>query len=215
MNWSAPFERGTGVVRRGRGFAIAIKAVTSPTTSVALVCVSADGSVTLSCGTIDMGQGSDTALAQMVAEVLDIPAESVRVMPRDTDATPIDMGTLGSRSIFHMGHAIRRAAEEAKAKLRALAREVGEPDGSNIPIRDLFLKRYGMQAGTVVGSGVFKPDYVSPTADTGQSPNVTPFWMVAAAGAEGEVDTETGHVRITRLVNAVDCRQPLNPNTIH
>ena len=163
MNWSQPFDKsGTGPVKRGRGFAIAIKAVISPTTSVAIVNVSADGSATLYCGTVDMGQGSDTAMAQMVGEVLNIPAESVRVTPRDTDVTPYDMGTLGSRSLFHMGHAVRRAAEDARDKLKALAREVGEPEGSNIPIAELFQKRYGMQAGNVIGSGIYKPDYVPP-----------------------------------------------------
>ena len=49
LNWSKPFNRGTGVVRRGRGFGIAIKAVTTPTTSVAIVNVFADGSVALGC----------------------------------------------------------------------------------------------------------------------------------------------------------------------
>ena len=107
MNWSQPFDKGTGVVRRGRGFAIAIKTVTTPTTSVAIVNVSADGSVTLYCSTIDMGQGSNTVLAQIVGEVLNIPAESVRIAQPDTDVTPYDMGTLGSRSTFHMGHAAR------------------------------------------------------------------------------------------------------------
>ena len=161
MDWSQPFDRGNGTIKRGRGFAIAIKAVISPTTSVAIVNVSADGSATLYCGTVDMGQGSDTAMAQMVGEVLNIPAEAVRVMPRDTDVTPYDMGTLGSRSLFHMGHAVRRAAEEARDKLKALAQEVGEPEGSNIPIAELFQKRYGMQAGNVIGSGIYKPDYIS------------------------------------------------------
>ena len=142
MNWSQPFDtRHAASVRRGRGFAIAIKAVISPTTSVAIVNVSADGSATLYCGTVDMGQGSDTAMAQMVGEVLNMPAESVRVVPRDTDVTPYDMGTLGSRSLFHMGHAVRRAAEDARDKLKALAREVGEPEGSNIPIAELFQKK--------------------------------------------------------------------------
>jgi CO/xanthine dehydrogenase Mo-binding subunit len=214
MNWAAPFDRGSGTLRRGRGFAIAIKAVTSPTTSVAMVCVAADGSVTLYCGTVDMGQGSDTAMAQMVGEILDVPAESVRVIPRDTDATPYDTGTLGSRSLFHMGHAVRRAAEEARDKLRALAREVGEPEGSNIPVSELFRKRYAMQAGNVIGTGVFKPDYVPPSPDTGQSPQLTPFWMISGAGAEVAVDTETGHVKITRLVNIVDCGRPVNPKSV-
>jgi CO/xanthine dehydrogenase Mo-binding subunit len=214
MNWSAPFDRGAGAVRRGRGFAIAIKAVTSPTTSVAIINVAADGSVTLYCGTVDMGQGSDTAMAQMVGEILDVPAESVRVIPRDTDATPYDTGTLGSRSLFHMGHAVRHAAEEAREKLKALAREAGEPEGSNIPVSELFKKRYGMQAGNVIGTGVFKPDYEAPSRDTGQSPRVTPFWMISGAGAEVEVDTETGHVKITRLVNIVDCGRPVNPKSV-
>jgi CO/xanthine dehydrogenase Mo-binding subunit len=214
MNWAAPFDRGSGTVRRGRGFAIAIKAVTSPTTSVAIVSVAADGSVTLYCGTVDMGQGSDTAMAQMVGEVLNVPAESVRVIPRDTDATPYDTGTLGSRSLFHMGHAVRRAAEEARDKLKALASEVGEPEGSNIPVSGLFQRRYGMQAGNVVGTGVFKPDYVPPSPDTGQSPQLTPFWMISGAGAEVEVDTETGHVKITRLINIVDCGRPVNPKSV-
>ena len=72
MNWSAPFDRGSGTVRRGRGLAIGFKASISPTTSVAIVNVSADGSATLAMDTVDMGQGSDTAMAQIVAEVLDI-----------------------------------------------------------------------------------------------------------------------------------------------
>ncbi len=214
MKWSQPFDKGTGVVKRGRGFGIAIKAVITPTTSVAIVNVSADGSVTLYCGTIDMGQGSDTAMAQMVGEVLNIPTETVRVVPRDTDVTPYDMGTLGSRSLFHMGHAVKRAAEDARDKLKALAREVGEPEGSNTPIRELFVKRYGMQAGNVIGSGIFKPDYIPPAPGTGLSENVTAFWMVSGAGAEVEVDTETGHVKVTKLVNVVDVGKAINPKIV-
>jgi CO/xanthine dehydrogenase Mo-binding subunit len=193
---------------------VAIKAVISPTTSVANVIIAADGSTTLHCGTVDMGQGSDTAMAQMVGEVLNIPAESVKVVQRDTDVTPYDMGTLGSRSLFHMGHAVKLAAEEARAKIKALAREVGEPEGSNIPLGQLFQKRYGMQAGNIVGTGIYKPDYVSPDPATGLTTNVTPFWMCAAAGAEVEVDTETGQVKIARLINVVDCGKPVNPKIV-
>src|SRR2546421_632362 len=55
LNWGKPLERGTGAVRRGRGVAFAIKAVISPTTSVANITIAADGSATLYCGTVDMG----------------------------------------------------------------------------------------------------------------------------------------------------------------
>jgi len=214
LDWGKPFDRASGKIKRGRGLGFAIKAVISPTTSVANVIVAADGSVTLHCGTVDMGQGSDTAMAQMVGEVLNIAPESVRVVPRDTDTTPYDMGTLGSRSLFHMGHAVKRASEDARAKIQALTRDVGEPEGSNIPLGDLFKKKYGMQAGNIVGTGIFKPDYVPPDPETGLTPNVTPFWMCSAAGAEVEVDTETGQVRILRLINVVDCGQAINPKIV-
>jgi len=214
LNWDAPFDHGSGTLRRGRGLAVGLKAVISPTTSVAIVNVAGDGSVTVYCGTVDMGQGSDTAMAQMVGEVLNMPAETIRMVPRDSDVTPYDMGTLGSRSLFHMGHAVRLAAEEAKAKIAAMAREVGEPDGSNIPLAELIRKKYGMQAGNIVGTGTYKPDYVPPDPQTGQTANATPFWMAAGSGAEVEVDTETGQLRVMRLVNVVDCGNPINPKIV-
>jgi CO/xanthine dehydrogenase Mo-binding subunit len=214
LAWAEPFDRGSGPRKRGRGLAVGLKAVIAPTTSVAIVNISGDGSVTLTCGTVDMGQGSDTALAQIVGEVLNMAAETIRIVPRDSDVTPYDMGTLGSRSLFHMGHAVRFAAEEAKAKIAAMAREVGEPEGSNIPLDELFRKKFGMQAGNIVGTGTYKPDYVAPDAATGQTPNATPFWMVAGSGAEVEVDSETGHVRILRLVNVVDAGNPINPKIV-
>ncbi len=213
LSWKGPFDRGTGVVRRGRGFAVALKAVISPTTSVAIVNIAGDGSATLYCGTVDMGQGSDTAMAQMVGEVLNVSAELVRVVPRDTDVTPYDMGTLGSRSLFHMGHAVRLAAEDARAKIAALRRELGEPEGSNTPLGDLFRKKYGMQAGNIVGTGTYKPDYIPPDAQ-GLTTNATPFWMVAGTGVEIEIDTQTGHVRITRLINVADVGKPINPKIV-
>jgi CO/xanthine dehydrogenase Mo-binding subunit len=214
LHWGEKFDRGNGTVKRGRGIAFALKACVSPTTSVAIVNVSADGSPTLYISTVDMGQGSDTGMAQIVGEVLNVPAESVRVVARDTDITPYDMGTLGSRSMFHMGHAVRLAAEEARSKIDALRREVGEPEGSNTPVSGLFIKKYGMKAGNIVGSGSYKPDYVAPDHDTGASTAITPFWMVAGTGAEVEVDTETGRVRVLKLVNAVDCGTLVNPRIV-
>ena len=214
MRWSEKFDRGTGTVKRGRGIAFALKACVSPTTSVAIVNVGADGSPTLYISTVDMGQGSDTAMAQIVGEVLNVPAESVRVVARDTDITPYDMGTLGSRSMFHMGHAVRLASEDARQKIEELRREVGEPEGSNTPISGLFVKKYGMKAGNIVGSGSYKPEHVMPDHDTGASPAITPFWMVAAAGVEIEVDTETGRVHVAKFVNAVDCGTPVNPRIV-
>jgi CO/xanthine dehydrogenase Mo-binding subunit len=214
MAWQRPFGRGEGRMRRGRGVAIGLKSITSPTTSVAIVNLYGDGSCGLSVGTVDMGQGSDTTMAQIAGEVLDIPAESVTVIHSDTDVTPYDMGTLGSRSTFHMGNAVRLAAEDAKAKIAALAAELGLPPGSNLPIAELFRRKYGMQAGNIVGVGSYVPDYVVPDPGTGQSAMVTPFWVAAASGAEVEVDTETGQFRVTRLVNVADVGKPINPRAM-
>ncbi|NNM74161.1 xanthine dehydrogenase family protein molybdopterin-binding subunit [Enterovirga aerilata] len=214
MDWSKPFDRGTGPLRRGRGIAIGFKASISPTTSVAIVNVYGDGSSSLYLSTVDMGQGSDTAMAQIVGETLGIETENVKVIHPDTDVTPYDMATLGSRSTFHMGNAVKLAAQHARDQLDALARSLGLPPGTNYGPKDLFKKKYGMQAGNIVGVGSYIPDYKSPDPATGLSDNVTPFWMIGGTGVEIEVDTETGHVRILRMVNAVDCGRPLNPKIV-
>jgi CO/xanthine dehydrogenase Mo-binding subunit len=212
MNWSQPFDRGSGTIRRGRGLAIGFKASIAPTTSVAMVTLHAGGSCTVACGTVDMGQGSDTAMAMIAAEVLRLPLGSIKIVHPDTDVTPYDMATLGSRSTYHMGNAVRRAAEDAREKVVAMAREVGLPDDSRI--EDVFKKRYGMKAGTIVGIGQFVPSYAPTDHHTGQSPDVTPNWMIGATGAEIEVDTETGQVHVTRLVNVVDAGTLLNPRAV-
>jgi len=160
-----------------------------------------------------MGQGSDTAMAQIVSEVLGIPIEVITVVHPDTDVTPYDMATLGSRSTYHMGNAMRRAAEDARDKLWAMAREVGL-SAETTPIPDVFRKKYGMQAGNIVGTGSFIPTYAPTDHHTGQSENVTPFWMIGATGVEVEVDTETGQVRVTRLVNVADVGTPINPRIV-
>ena len=210
MNWEKKYDKGNGAVRRGRGIAIGFKASISPTTSMAIVNISADGSCIVYCSTVDMGQGSDTAMAQFAAEALGIPVERVSVVHPDTDVTPYDMATLGSRSTYHMGHAVKNAAEDARDKLLALAAEVGL-SAETTPIPDIFRKKYGMQAGNIVGIGSFIPPYTPPEPGTGLTADATPFWMIGATGAEVEVDTETGEFKVTRLVNLVDVGRPVNP----
>ncbi len=210
MDWEKTFDKGSGTIRRGRGIAIGFKASISPTTSMAIVNISADGSCIVYCSTVDMGQGSDTAMAQFAAEALGIPVASVTVVHPDTDVTPYDMATLGSRSTYHMGHAIKNAAGDARDKLMRLAQEVGL-SVETTPIPDIFRKKYGMQAGNIVGIGSFIPPYTPPEPGTGLTTDATPFWMIGATGAEVEVDTETGEFRVTRLVNLVDVGCPVNP----
>jgi CO/xanthine dehydrogenase Mo-binding subunit len=211
LDWDRPFERGTGTVRRGRGIALGFKACIANTASLAAVGVNADGSCVVYTSCVDMGQGSDTAMAQIAGEVLRVPAEEVTVVHSDTDVTPFDMATLGSRSLFHSGNAVKLAAEDALKKLNELKRELGLP--ADTAIADVFKKKYGMRAGSVMGVGNFIPPYTAPD-ENGQTDNATPFWMAAASGVEIEVDTETGRVRVTRLVNVADVGTPINPRIV-
>jgi CO/xanthine dehydrogenase Mo-binding subunit len=214
MQWDKPLDRGTSkTLRRGRGVGLGFKALVAPTTSVATINLAADGSCTLLISTVDMGQGSDTAMSIIAAEVLGIPAESMRVVHPDTDVTPYDMATLGSRSTFSMGNAVRLAAQDLVEKVRALAAEMGMPYEGVAGVSTLLKKKFGMQAGTIVGTGSFIPSYQSPGAD-GRSPDITPNWMVGGTGVEIEVDTGTGHFRILRIENVVDCGTPINPKVV-
>jgi CO/xanthine dehydrogenase Mo-binding subunit len=214
MQWNAPFERGNGTLKRGRGIGIGFKALVAPTTSVAMVSLGGDGSCIVYSSTVDMGQASDTAMALIAGEVLGIAAENIKVVHPDTDVTPYDMATLGSRSTFHMGHAVRLAAEDARQKMLALADELGMPVEGVPNAGTLLRKKYGMPAGNIVGIGSFIPSYTSPDYQTGQSPNITPNWMVGGCGVEVEVDTETGHFRLVRFENVVDCGTAINPKVV-
>jgi CO/xanthine dehydrogenase Mo-binding subunit len=229
LGWDRPFARGSGPVRRGRGVAVGIKASISPTTSVAIVTVNADGSCVLSIATVDMGQGSDTAMAQVAAETLGIATESIRVVHSDTDSTPYDMATLGSRSTYHMGNAVHLAAGDARRQLLELAASslgvgsemltcrdgaIATADGRTMTFKELFVARFGMQAGNVIGFGSFEPPYAKPDMTTGQSTNITPFWMIGAAGVEIAVDTETGRITCEKLVTAGDVGRAINPEIV-
>ncbi len=214
MKWHEPFHRGTDRLKRGRGIGIGFKALVAPTTSVAMVSIAADGSCFVYSSTVDMGQGSDTLLAMIAAEELGIAPDEVRIVRPDTDVTPYDMATLGSRSTFHMGHAAKLAAQDAMQKLHELAKSLGLEVKTARDAKQVLIRRYGMQAGNIVGHGSYVPDYVSPDKSTGQSTNITPNWMVGATGVEVEVDIETGKFKILRMENVVDCGTPLNPTVL-
>ena len=89
-----------------------------------------DGGVVVYTGASDIGQGSDTMVAQIVAEVLGISLKRIKIVAADTDLTPIDIGSYSSRVTFMNGNASMRAAEDVKKKIvAAAARKMGcEPD---------------------------------------------------------------------------------------
>jgi hypothetical protein len=94
---------------------------------------------------------------------------------------------------------LRKDRLGSECRRGALAAEAGVPEGSNLPIREIFRCRYGMRAGTIIGDGSYIPNYLPPNPNTGLTSNATPFWMAGGSVAEVEIDTETGQIRVTRL----------------
>ncbi|HUK14026.1 MAG TPA: molybdopterin cofactor-binding domain-containing protein [Thermoanaerobaculaceae bacterium] len=116
--------------------------------------VGADGRTTCFVGKIEMGQGAMTALAQLVADELDVPFESVDMVMGDTDRCPWDMGTFGSLTIRQFGPVLRGAAAEARAAILELASErLGVP-AAQLQTRDGVVSRTGDAAARVTYGGL-------------------------------------------------------------
>jgi carbon-monoxide dehydrogenase large subunit len=235
MGWSRCEERsrrepsGNGRLR-GKGVACIHKASSLPSTSSAVVLVNEDGTVTLLASTVEQGQGSETILAQIVAEELAIKIEKVLIASPDTTYTPFDTSTTSSRSTYHMGNAIRLACADAKRQmlqagselLRARIEDVelaegvirvkGAPEKS-IALKDVVPKYFGYRGGAIVGRGIYRPTGVSADKETGQTPKISPFWMYGTQAAEVEVDPQTGKVEVLRLVALHDVGRAINPTT--
>jgi CO/xanthine dehydrogenase Mo-binding subunit len=227
LDWTRPLQAGDGRLRRGRGIAVGLKAVLTPTISGAVLQLNQDGSASLLISTVDMGQGSDTIMAQIVAEVLAIPAAGVRVVQPDTDVTPYDTITAGSRSTYHMGNAVREAAERMRAKLAAIAAKrlgVSEAEvkltaegvhaagfGRPVPLAELLLDHLGSRGTTLVAEAEFQTSWTPYDPETGRSPEATEHWFAGAVGAQVLVDTDSGHVRIEHLAVAGDVGRAINP----
>jgi CO/xanthine dehydrogenase Mo-binding subunit len=195
-----------------KGIACGYKNTKTPSGSSAIVKISQDGSVEVLSSTVEIGQGAKTILSQAAAEALDAPVESVSVATPDTDVTPFDASTTSSRTTFHMGNAVKFAAEDARAQLLKVAADVlkarvedlriekGKVFAASNPEKELSFaevlkSRYG--AGLdIVGKGSYYPVIEGQDGGIWSAPSI--FWMYGAHGAEVEVDPETGKVKILR-----------------
>lgn len=213
--------------RRGQGIACSIKGTVTPSMSTAFVKLEEDGSVTVLASTVEMGQGSDTVLAQIAAEALAVDINRVKVTNPDTMVTPYDQSTTSSRATFSMGNAILMACAEIKQQLLAAAADLLEVAEADLELRDgrvvvqgspdrsltyeeIITRRYGMRVGSVMGRGTYKTEGSGLDAETGQG-YASVFWSTGAAAAEVEVDTETGEVSVTKFVSACDVGKAINP----
>ena len=200
-------------LKTGRGMSMLIYRGGPGGRSAAKVSLNNDGSVQVIAGLMDVGEGSTTVIAQIVAEAVGVPYDSVRVTFGDTADTPEAPITAGSTATFSTGTAAKQAAEELKAQMLEIAAARLNEDAGSLDIVD----------GQIVGSDgddrLTLADIASQTdgnaleAAASVMPGSTDYIVntFGAHFAEVEVDTETGNVRVLRYVAAHDSGRILNP----
>src|SRR2546426_8630160 len=184
------------------------------------------GGVCVMCGSTDIGQGSDSILAYIVAEVLVIQPCDIRVITADTDLTPVDLGSYSSRVTLMTGNAAIQAAERARELLvMAVAEKLGAPienislaerrvfDVENPEVGVSFAEAVVLaesKFGTIGTVGSYTPPR-SPGKYKGAGVGPSPAYSYSAAVAEVDVDTNTGIVTVERIWIAHDIGKSINP----
>ncbi len=226
--------------RRGKGIALMWKAPAMPPNagSSAKVALNEDGTVTVSVGGQEIGQGSFTIAAQMAAGSLGVPVEWVRVAtPVNTDFSPYEWQTVASRLTWSMGNAVAAAGRDARQQILEMVAKAWSEDIEDLDIIDgkvisykseesISLKNiaiYGIAlpndqgwvGGPVLGRGNFMPTYVTGLdPETGQGPRAVVHYTTGAQAVEVEVDMDTGKVEILRGVAAFDVGKAINPDMV-
>ncbi len=209
---------GTSTKRKGIGVAMVMQGTAIPYLDMggASIKMNDDGSFNLLVGATDLGTGSDTVIAQMAAEVLGVPLEDMITYSSDTDFTPFDKGAYASSTTYISGTAAVKAAQivAERIKVRAAAllgvedsnsielknRHAHAPNGKSVSLAEIALDTlHKNNQEQIMGVA----SYVSPVSPP-------PF---AAQFAEVTVDTETGMVKVDKLVMAVDSGVIVNPLT--
>ena len=184
------------------------------------------GGVCVMCGSTDIGQGSDSILAYIVAEILGIDPFDIRVITADTDLTPVDLGSYSSRVTLMTGNAAIQAAERARELLvLAVAEKLGVPienlslaerrvfDVENPEVGISFADAVVLaesKFGTIGTVGSYKPPR-SPGKYKGSGVGPSPAYSYSAAVAEVDVNPDTGIVVVERIWIAHDIGRSINP----
>ena len=184
------------------------------------------GGVCVMCGSTDIGQGSDSILAYIVAEVLGIDPFDIRVITADTDLTPVDLGSYSSRVTLMTGNAAIQAAERARELLvMAVAEKLGVPienislaerrvfDVENPEVGVTFAEAIVLaesKFGTIGTVGSYSPPR-SPGKFKGSGVGPSPAYSYSAAVAEVDVNPDTGVVVVERVWIAHDIGRSINP----
>ncbi len=240
INWGKKDPPSAPNKRRGKGIALMWKAPAMPPNpgSSAKVALNEDGTVTVSVGGQEIGQGAFTIAAQVAAGALGVPVESVRVnTPLDTNYSPYEWQTVASRLTWSMGNAVSAAAKDARKQILEMVAKAWDENPDDLDIIDgkvisykseesIALKNiviYGIPlpndqgwiGGPVLGRGSFMPTYVTGLdPETGQGPRAVVHYTVGAQAVEVEVDMDTGRVEVLRGVAAFDVGKAINPDMV-
>lgn len=197
--------------------------------SGAIVKLNRDGTADLAVATIDMGSGQITTLSQIAAEELGLPAEAVRLTNADTDTVPFDAPSHASRVTYSAGNAVVVAAADAKQRLFEVAAVMLEASAEDLEVRDGMVGVKGSPESAVpIASVVERAEspFVQMTAQgpapttIGEKGTIIGLSSLAPASnpspataqfVEVEVDTETGEVKVLRVVSAHDLGRVVNP----
>ncbi len=222
----------------GKGFALFWKAPAMPpnASSSAFLKFNEDASMNILVSAMEIGQGFLTAMAQIAAEVLQVPPHKIRVETPDTDRNPYEWQTVASHITWGTGNAVRRAALDAKQQiLEQVARvhhyladdmyldnemvKCKQEPAFALPLKNFVITGLAMEDGTyrggpIIGRGTFMPEFSSalsdPETSQGGHPNV--HYTVGAAALTLEVDKETGKMRVLKAVEALDAGKVINPD---
>lgn len=219
----------------GRGLGVAVAthgsgafAYAGANQSSAAVDLFADGRIRVRFGGADPGTGQRTILAQIAGEELGVAAEQIEVQSMDTEKTPVDQGAWSSRGTSMAGSAVAKAAGAASQRLRELAAAKlgGDPDHfrleagavvgglGTVSIADLVLLADELEGDRLPVEATFVlegTEMLNPAEDL---VNLSPNYVFAAHGAEVEVSTRTGKVRLVDYVAAHDVGRAVNPTLV-
>jgi len=228
-----------GRLPRGRGIGVATSMYITgtnypiypnemPQSSVA-VKLDRSGRVTVVAGASDIGQGSDSVLADLVADVLGLDLADVSVVTHDTDVCPVDLGSYSSRVTFMCGNAAIDAASQLRDLLvDAAATEWGCAPEDVVAGGSRLWRREDTATAMTFANAVWKAEerhgplvraagYKTPKLGgeyRGGTIGASPAYSFTAHVAEVEVDEQTGFVTVRKVWAAHDCGKALNPTIV-
>lgn len=200
FNWDEKRNSRTIVNGKYRGVGMAVtmqgSGIANVDTATTIIKLNDSGDFTLYLGVTDMGQGSDTILAQMAAEVLDVSIDKIIVHSADTDVSPYDPGAYASSGTYVTGNSVLLAAKELKEKIISLSEKLNIPYDNLKALGEASID-YNLQNQLIVSK--------TWGGNTSPPPHIAGF-------AEVEVDSLTGETKVLEFLSVVDCGTVINPS---